>query len=269
MVGRILKRSFWSWWDNLSYSLVTALVGSLNPSFLVVVPTVVFLLTTDVGFLRQNWWFWGLVLSTAVGGMWLWPLSVVSHALHEELANGPVLGYFKRLWELTKMYFLRSLGWWFLGTIVGALFGLSFVFYNRFMGQLFVVGGIFLFVLVWLFLMWVMMEMVLVVAIYKSGLKWQEMLLVAGYTVMKYALVYLGILAVSWVIYVVLMIPAVNPITMVIPLVTVYGIGGMMHIWTFRAVFDEWPSEEKKRSLWELLTPFKQLWRALTRMPRK
>ncbi len=266
MIGRIFGRSFWSWWDNLSYSLVTSLVGAMNPSFLVLVPTVAFVMTTDVAFVRQHWGFWAVMICTTMGGMWLWPFSVVSHAMHERMMDGPVVEYFKTLWKMVKEFFLPSLGWWLAGTLSGGLLGLSFVFSIEQVRVFPVFWSLVIFFAVWFFVVLMMMQMVLVVLLYKSGMKPQEMLVLALYTVVKYALVYFVVLVVSWVVYVILLVPATNPITLVIPLVTVYGIGPVVHVWTFRYVFEEAIPEQKRRSVWEIFTPFVQLWRVLTRL---
>lgn len=266
MIGRVLWRSFWSWWDNLSYSLMTALVGAMNPSFLILVPTVAFLLTTDISFLQKNWEFWMMVLCTTVGGMWLWPLSLVSHRMHEEMINNGIHGYFKRLWVMIRESFLPGLMWWAFGTLIGGLLGLSFLFYGRFLLTFPVFFWIMLFVSLWFFMFWMMAEMILVILIYRSGLKAREMILLAFYIALRYAFVYLVLLGISWALYGVLIIPTVNPITMVIPLVTIYGIGPVIHIWAFRYAFEEMPPEGKKRSVWELFTPFVQLFHVVRRL---
>jgi len=268
MVGKILWRSFWSWWDNLSYSFVTALIAAVNPSFLVLLPTVAFLLTTDAAFVQRFWQFWVVVVCASLGGLWLWPMSVVSHRMHEELMNGPVMKYFARLWEYTRQSFWSSLVWWLGGTLVGLVFGLGFAFYGHQMLFSSPVWGIVLFLVLWFFLLWVMVEMILAILIYKSGMKPGEMLLLAVYTVFRYAVVFILMVLVSWAVYGIFMIPAVVPFVsssglsfflLIVPLVSVYGIGAVFHIWTFRFVFEEVPPESKKRSLWEIFTPFVQI----------
>ncbi len=277
MIGRILSRSFWSWWDNLSYSMFTALVAALNPSFLVLVPTVAFLLTSEIGFVKQYADFWIIIGCTTVAGIWLWPLSVVSHRMHEEMTNGPVVGYFKKLWQFIREHFWSSLGFWVVATGIGFLFGLSFVFYARQMASFSPLWAIVFFVSLWFFVLFMMMEMVLVVLLYKSGMKVGEMLLLAFYTVIRYAFVYFVVFLISWVLYGILLVPAatpflptpgIMPLFVIIPLVSVYGLGPTLHIWTFRYVFDEAPPEEKKRSIWELFLPIVHLWRWLLRLVR-
>ncbi|URA10031.1 hypothetical protein [Thermospira aquatica] len=265
MIGRILGRSFWSWWDNLSYSLVTSLIGSMNPSFLVLVPTVAFVITTDVTFVQQHWGFWIVMICTTIGGMWLWPLSVVSHVMHERMIDGPVVEYFKTLWKMVKEWFFPSLGWWIGGTISGGLLGLSLVFSLEQVRVFPLFWSLVVLFALWFLVVLMMMQMVLVVLLYKSGLKPQEMLVLALYTVARHGVVYFVMLVISWVVYAFLFVPATNPITLVIPLVTVYGIGPVLHVWTFRYVFEEALPAEKKRSLLELFTPFVQLWQSVKR----
>ncbi|MCX7882069.1 MAG: hypothetical protein N2314_02475 [Brevinematales bacterium] len=275
MIGKILWRSFWSWWDNLSYSMFTALMAAVNPSFLVLVPTVAFLLTSDIGFLREYWWVWVIVVCTAIGGMWLWPLSLASHRMHEEMINGPIVGYLKKFWQFTKERFWLSLALWGITTVIGALFGVSLVLCWQRIGTSPFFWGILLFVCVWFFVLFLAWEMVFVILLYKSGMKIAEMLLLALYTVIKYAFVYVVMVGVSWVVYLILLVPAatpflatpgIMPLLVVVPLVSVYGIGAVIHIWTFRYVFEEVPPQERKRSLLELLTPFVQLWRWVLRV---
>ena len=261
MFRKIIYRTFWSWWDNFSYSIITSFFGSTNPFFLIFLATfqwILGLLTQSVTSLDVYKDLIFVLCITTLVNIHTFPTTVVAYALQDKLIDGPIDQFFRTYWTELKRIFGRTMIVTLINIVIGGLLAFSFLFYN----SAFPADNPLKFILIgisaWFLLILLISQIYMVPLMVREKYRFWEYYMISIYMTFKHAFLILGVSLVNAIIFLLFAIPIVSPFLVVVPIVAYFGLVSTLHIWTFRYVDGEISMKDpmRRRKLRELFAPF-------------
>ncbi|OHD55984.1 MAG: hypothetical protein A2Y33_11025 [Spirochaetes bacterium GWF1_51_8] len=261
----ILKRTFWSWWDNLSYSVFTSFLGAANPFYLVLIAGFRWLLAEDVGFVFQYKDIFFLIVAGSILNMQTFPTTLAAYSMQAKLIDGEVKSFFREYWAELRKVFGKGMILTLINTVIGLILGYSILYYRDNLAHLYPVNFILIGLSGWFifsFLLSQFLQVPLIISDLKENKEDRQKIgglyLVSLYWMVKKGIVMLGIGIVNLIIFFLFTIPAVSPFLTIVPIFAYMGFASTLHTWTYRYVFDDFPAGKDfpKRKLSDMFSAF-------------
>lgn len=257
MLGKILSRGFWSWWDHISFSILNSVLAALNPLFLALVASIMWAIGQSAEIFVEYRALFAVIFGASILGMGAFPSTLAALSMERRMTDGETVSYFTEYWGEFRRLFLKGLPVFIIYSLAGGLLGFSLYFY------LFVIGGLFPFNLVvtaislW-FAVWILSSQLFTLPLLVTeDFPFHEAVLFGLVTAARQGLRSLLVGAFLTALMLVLFIALVSPYTAILPLVTYFGLSGNISIWAFRYLADDTPPPDApERSLSELFSPF-------------
>ncbi len=260
MFIKIMRRSFWSWWDNISYSIFVSMTAAVNPFFILLIASI-WAFYTEVQFFVSNDSLFLVIIMTCVFAMPFFPTSLAGFRLQGIIIRDESNSLVRDYWESLKAVFWRGL----LHSIVYGAAGLglaySILYYRDFLGHLFPLNYILIGVSMWFAMILFMMQSVIVPLIAEEDYRFTDFYKIALVYTMRNIFPLLLMAFMHILAFVMLTIPVVSPFLTVVPIVAYFGLIATMHNWTFMYVDGQVELSEDipRRQLKELFSPFRLL----------
>jgi hypothetical protein len=263
MVGKIVYRSFWSWWDNLSFSLVNSFMGTLNPFTLVILSSLMWSFTGDAGLFLSNPVFFGVALGAALLGAASFPTTAAAAAMQEKLIDEGTSSFFREWWDCMKQVIWRSLFVSLILAAAGGLLAFSVVFYLTALAAYFPFNLFPVLISAWFYVMILMAQSVLVPLLWREKMPLHHYFLVSFTVTAKNGARMFAVSAVLVLVFLFTCIPLFSRWTAIFTVLTYTGFAQTLNAWTYRYVSGETVENEsvKKRRASELLSPFASLFK--------
>ena len=261
----IIKRTFWSWWDNLSYSVFTSLLGAANPFYLVLIAGFRWLLAEDIGFLIQYKDVFFLIIAGSILNMQTFPTTLAAYSMQAKLIDGEVKSFFREYWGELRKVFGKGMIMTLINTVAGLILGYSILYYRDHLANLYPLNYILIGLSGWFvfsFLLSQFIQVPLIISDLKEKKEDRQKIggyyIVSFYWMVKRGLVMLAVGMFNLFIFFLFTIPAVSPFLTIVPIFAYMGFATTLHIWTYRYVFDDFPQGKDfpKRKFKDMLTPF-------------
>jgi hypothetical protein len=265
MFFSIIKRTFWSWWDNLSYAVFTSLLGAANPFYLVIIAGFRWLFAEDMGFILQYKDAFFLVLMGSILNMQTFPTTLAAYSMQAKLIDGETKSYFREYWGELKKLLGKGLIFTLINTTAGLLLGYSILYFRDKLVNLYPWNYILIGLSGWFIFSFLLSQFIMAPLVIsdlaekkEDRLKIGSYYMISLYWMVKKGLVMLGLAIINLLIFFIFTIPAVSPFLTVIPIFAYMGFVTTMHTWTYRYVFDDFPQGKDfpKRSVRDLFSPF-------------
>ncbi|OHD56744.1 MAG: hypothetical protein A2014_02330 [Spirochaetes bacterium GWF1_49_6] len=265
MFFSIIKRTFWSWWDNLSYAVFTSLLGAANPFYLVIIAGFRWLFAEDMGFILQYKDAFFLVLMGSILNMQTFPTTLAAYSMQAKLIDGETKSYFREYWGELRKVFGKGMIFTLINTTAGLLLGYSILYFRDKLVNLYPWNYILIGLSGWFIFSFLLSQFIMAPLVIsdlaekkEDRLKIGSYYMISLYWMVKKGLVMLGLAIINLLIFFIFTIPAVSPFLTVIPIFAYMGFVTTMHTWTYRYVFDDFPQGKDfpKRSVRDLFSPF-------------
>lgn len=265
MFFSIIKRTFWSWWDNLSYAVFTSLLGAANPFYLVIIAGFRWLFAEDMGFILQYKDAFFLVLMGSILNMQTFPTTLAAYSMQAKLIDGESKSYFREYWGELRKVFGKGMIFTLINTSAGLLLGYSILYFRDKLVSFYPWNYILIGLSGWFLFSFLLSQFIMSPLVIsdlaekkEDRLKIGSYYMISLYWMVKKGLVMLGLAIINLLIFFIFTIPAVSPFLTVIPIFAYMGFVTTMHTWTYRYVFDDFPQGKDfpKRSMRDLFSPF-------------
>lgn len=266
MFIRILKRTFWSWWDHLSFSIFSSFTAAVNPFFVFLIAGM-WVFYTRGDFFTQNAGLFFVLITTCLFAMSIFPTALAAYAYQARIIDDSYQSVFKEYFQLLRKLALRGLLHSLLNGLLGFLLSYSILYYQQAFSQRVVLQMVLTGLSVWFLFILLMMQMILVPLLSQEKYRFHEYYMVAFYLTFKRALPLFLVSVVNILFFVVLTVPIVSPVLTVVPVVSYFGLAATLHHWTFRYADGQYDPKESlpRRSLQELFSPFRLRKKKITR----
>lgn len=263
MFGKILKRTFWSWWDNISYSILTSVLGGTNPFFLWFLATFHYTVA-NFDLVVDNPDEFTVFFSIMLLTLHVFPTTLASYAMQSQLIDGKMNRFFRSWWEALKKYFVRGIVVTLINGAAGYMLGNSVVYYKNALESIYpfnyvLIGfsGLFFFILL-------ISQIIMIPLMVTDKYKIYEYYLIAIHMTFKKGFVILLVGLINVIIFLIFMIPVVSPFLVVVPLIAYFGFAGTLHHWTFRYADGQVDknADTPKRKIGEIFSPFGNLFKS-------
>lgn len=258
MFFKIVRRMFWTWWDNLSYSILTSLFGAMNPIYLAFLAGCMWALSVDFQLFVDYKDSFIILAGIAVMSMNVFPTTLAACSIQGRLIDGKVRKFVKEYFAEVKRLFWRGMGLTLVNALAGYLLSYSFLFYRDRLADWFPVNYILIGLSALFYLVLLLSQIILVPLAASDDYPLFEYYLIATHMTFKNGFVLFGVGVFHLLLMAILTIPVVTPFLVIVPVVAFYGLTFTLHIWAFRYADGQVSAEEdwKRRSGKELLSPF-------------
>ncbi len=258
MFIRILRRTFWSWWDHLSYSIFTSFNAAVNPFFIFLMAGL-WVFYTRGDFFTQNAGLFFVLITTCLFAMPFFPTALASYSYQAKIIDDEITSIFKEYFLELKRVFWKGIFHSLLNGLIGFLLSYSIIYYQQSMTHLFPLNIILTGLSVWFLFILLMMQIILLPLLTSDEYRFHEYYMVAFFLTFKKALPLFLVSVVNILFFVLLTVPIVSPFLTVVPIISYFGLVSTLHIWTFRYADGAADPKEKlpKRNIGELFSPFR------------
>ena len=255
---KILKQTFWDWWDNISYSLLTSILGSCNPFFIIILAAFRWSFSDDFTFLLQYGKEFFVVLMTSLIIIPIFPTTIAAYSLQNKIIDLKLENFFVQFWRELKKYLGRGLLFTLINGIVGFLLSYSIIFYSDFLKDWYpfnyiLIGLSALFIFLILLSQFIMLPLVV-----KDDYPVLEYYVISFYMTLKNGLLLLALFLFQSIMVFIFFIPVIVPFLTIIPIVVYFGFVSTFHIWAFKYIDGEVDVSVplRKRKIREIFSPF-------------
>ncbi len=260
----IIRRSFWSWWENISYSLLSSFLGAINPFFLIVVATFMWSFTTDSKLMLEHPEFFIAMIGMSLAASPFFPTTLAAVSVQGKLLTEGSAGYFGFYLKELKRLFFRGLEYTLVFALAGLLLGFSVWFYHTQLDFIHPFNDVLAALSGWFYVVLLLMQFYLVPEVVYETEGLIANVAVAFLMLFRKLRLMLTAFFFSGFVVALMLLPAASRFTAVVPLVTVVGFRGVVFHWLYWLANDEVPpalQEEKKRSAGDIFSPFTALFR--------
>lgn len=258
MFFKILKRTFWGWWDNISFSFLTSIMGATNPFFIVLLSTFRWIVAEDFEIVikYQNLFF--VLIIVCLLSIAVFPTTIAAYAIQRRLLKGDTEKFFLYYWKGLKKYFGRGMLLTLINTIIGGLLAYSIVYYNTALSSWYPFNYILIGISGLFILLFLLSQIVMIPLVITDDYKISEYYLISFHMTLKNGLRIALVAIVNFIMVVIFFIPIISPFLIIVPIVAYYGFASTLHLWTFSYVDGSVSVEDvlPKRKFKELFTPF-------------
>jgi hypothetical protein len=261
----IIKRTFWTWWDNLSYSIFTSMLGAANPFYLVIIAGFRWLFAEDVTLILQYKDAFFLVLMASILNMHTFPTTLAAYSMQVKLIDGETKSFFREYWGELKKMFGKGMIFTLINTAAGLALGFSILYFRDKLVNIYPWNYILIGISGWFIFSFLLSQFIMSPLVVsdleekkEDRLKIGSYYMISLYWMVKKGLLMLGVALMNVFIFILFTIPAVSPFLTVIPIFAYMGFITTMHTWTYRYIFDDFPKGKDfpKRSVRDLFSPF-------------
>jgi len=264
MSWTLMRRVFWSWWENLSYSLLSSFLGAINPFFLFIVATFMWSFTADSKLMLEHPGFFIVLIGMSIAASPFFPTTLAAFSSQGKIIKEGPAGYFNFYISELKRLFLRGLGYTLLFAFAGLILGFSVWFYHFQLKTIAPFNDVLAAFAAWFYFVLILMQFYLIPEVlYETEGVISNVAVAFLMSFRKLGLMLTAFLF-SGVVVSLMIFPAASRFTAVVPLVTVVGFRGVVVHWTYWLTNDEVPldlQEKKNRKLSDLFVPFTSLFR--------
>ncbi len=258
MFFKIVRRTFWSWWDNLSYSILTSLFGAANPFYLAFLAGCMWALSVDFQLFIDYQDVFIILVSISLLAMNAFPTTMAAFSVQSKLIDGSLGKFVKAYFAELKRLFWRGLGLSLVNGLAGYLLAYSFLFYRDRLADWFPFNYILIGLSALFYFVLLLSQIILVPLAASDDYPLFEYYLISTHMTFKNGFALFGVSVLHLLITVLFTVPVVTPFLVVLPMVAYYGLIMTLHTWAFRYSDGQVPENEEwtKRNGKELLSPF-------------
>lgn len=261
MFFKIVKRTFWTWWDNLSFSMLSSFLGGLNPFYIIFLGTFTYIVE-DFSLVVDFKEFFLLLFGGVLPAIHVFPTTIAAYSVQKRLIDKKSVKYFSEYWQDLKKYFGKGLVLTLICLLAGLLLAYSVLFYQQQLSGLLsmiltVISSVFFIILMF-------MQLIIVPLVIEDDYPVKDYFLISVSMIFKKPLLLIPVLIFESLLLLLSFIPALSPVLVIIPLVAYLGLVSIFRIWLFRYLDDapEIHKELGERSAGELFSPITTLFKS-------
>lgn len=244
MIFQVLKNSFSRWWDKLFQAILTSLISSINPFFILSI-----FILFEIGFGKvnpfeniQNLLFPSIIFSISN----LFPLTFAGIALQKKISENESIylrDYFKDYFKSLKETFLDSIFLLIIYSILIFLLIFSLIFYVNIFKNLALIKYIIIIFILWCYIILHVIQFILIpIFIYNSENKFLDKIK------LSLKIIFLEFFNILFIYLVDSLLFFILTLTKGFSIITYYGLSANIRIYTYKYIIEKYQKKEEKEN---------------------